>query len=86
MVRNSTKFVSYKDLKKLYGDLKAIYTAPTEAAGRDALEGFGKIWNDKYPMISQSWENHWDDLCEFFKYPPEIRRAIAETSFPIPQG
>jgi transposase-like protein len=80
MVRNSTKFVSYKDLKKLCADLKVIYTAPTEAAGRNALEGFGKIWNDKYPMISQSWENHWDDRSDFFKYPPEIRRAIYTTN------
>jgi transposase-like protein len=44
------------------------------------LEGFGKIWNGKYPMISQSWENHWDDLSEFFKYPPAIRRAIYTTN------
>ncbi|GHT61412.1 hypothetical protein FACS1894109_19940 [Spirochaetia bacterium] len=66
LVRNSTKFVSYKDLKKLCVGLKAIYTAATEAAGRDALEEFGKIWNAKYPMVYQSWDSHWDDrgLCE----------------------
>jgi transposase-like protein len=46
MVRNSARFVSYKDLKKLCADLKAIYTATTEEAGRDALEEFGKIWNE----------------------------------------
>jgi transposase-like protein len=80
MVRNSTKFVSYKDLKKVCADLKTIYTANTEEAGHDALEDFGKKWNDKYPMIYQSWQKHWEDLNEFFKYPPEIRRAIYTTN------
>jgi transposase-like protein len=80
MARNSTRFVSYKDLKKLCAGLKAIYAAATEEAGRDALEEFGKIWNGKYPMIYQSWDSHWSDLCEFFKYPSEIRRAIYTTN------
>jgi transposase-like protein len=80
MIRNSTKFVSYKDLKKVCADLKAVYSANTEAAGRGALEDFGKIWNEKYPMIYKSWKHHWDDLSEFFKYPPEIRRAIYTTN------
>jgi len=55
MVRNSTKFVSYKDLKKLYADLKVVYSANSEKEGLSALEDFGKKWNDKYPMIYQSW-------------------------------
>jgi transposase-like protein len=80
MVRNSTKFVSYKDLKKACADLKAIYSANTEESGRDALEEFGKTWNGKYPMIYKSWDQRWDDLNEFFKYPPEIRRAIYTTN------
>ena len=41
-VRNSTKFVSYKDLKVICADLKAIYTAPSEKACREALEDYGK--------------------------------------------
>jgi len=80
MVRNSTKFVSYKDLKKLCADLKAVYSASSEEAGLSALEDFGKKWNDKYPMIYQSWQRHWVDLCEFFKYPMEIRKAIYTTN------
>ncbi len=44
------------------------------------MEDFGKKWNDKYPMIYKSWEQHWGDLNEFFKYPPEIRRAIYTTN------
>ena len=80
MIRNSTKFVPYKDLKKVCADLKAVYSAGTEAAARDALEDFGKTWDGKYPMIYKSWESHWDDLSGFFKYPPEIRRAIYTTN------
>jgi transposase-like protein len=80
MIRNSTKFVSYKDLKKVCADLKAVYTASTEEIARNALEEFGKIWDKKYPMIYKSWEHHWGDLSEFFKYPPEIRRAIYTTN------
>src|SRR5215469_16135581 len=80
MIRNSTKFISYKDLKKVCADLKAVYSANTEAAARDALEDFGKKWDDKYPMIYKSWDSHWGDLCEFFKYPPEIRKAIYTTN------
>ena len=80
MIRNSTKFVSYKDLKKVCADLKAVYSANTEEAGREALEEFGKIWNVKYPMIYQSWERHWEDLSEFYKYPEEIRRVIYTTN------
>ena len=80
MVRNSTKFVSHKDLKKVCADLKTIYSAATEEAGLEALMKFGEKWDAKYPMISQSWQRHWDDLSEFFKYPPEIRRAIYTTN------
>jgi len=75
MVRNSTKFILYKDLKKVCADLKAVYSANTESAARDAFEDFSKKWDDKYPMIYKSWDQHWDDLSEFFKYQPEIRRT-----------
>ncbi len=80
MIRNSTKFVSYKDLKKVCADLKTIYSAATETAARDALEDFGKKWDKQYPLIYQSWDRHWADLCEFFKYPSEIRKAIYTTN------
>jgi len=80
MIRNSTKFVSWKDLKKVCSDLKAVYSAATEESGRSALEDFGKTWDGKYPMIYKSWDHHWENLSEFFKYPPEIRKAIYTTN------
>jgi transposase-like protein len=58
MIRNSTRFVSYKDLKKVCADLKAVYSANSEASGRQALEDFGNRWDEKYSLIYKSWEQH----------------------------
>ena len=80
MIRNSTKFVSYKDLKAVCRDLKEVYSAINAESGHEALEEFGKKWNDKYPMIQASWERNWNDLTEFFNYPKDIRRAIYTTN------
>ena len=80
MVRNSTKFVSYKDLKAICRDLKKIYGSANEEEALDQLEAFGEIWDSKYPMIRKSWENHWNDLKEFFSYPEEIRKLIYTTN------
>jgi len=71
---------SYKDLKAICSDLKAIYTAASDAAGRAALEDFGSKWNARYPMIYRSWSTRREDLNEFFNYPPEIRKAIYTTN------
>ena len=80
MVRNSTKYVSYKDLKAVCRDLKRIYGAPSEEEALLALDDFAKSWDPKYPMIRRSWESHWSDLNEFFRYPEEIRRVIYTTN------
>ena len=80
MIRNSTKFVSYKDLKAVCRDLKEIYSAINAESGHEALEEFGKKWNNKYPMIQASWERNWNDLTEFFNYPKDVRRTIYTTN------
>ena len=80
MIRNSTKFVSYKDLKAVCRDLKEIYSAVNAGSGHEALEEFGKKWNNKYPMIQASWERNWNNLTEFFNYPKDIRRTIYTTN------
>lgn len=80
MIRNSTKFVSYKDLKAVCKDLKQVYSAINAEQGHEALEEFGKKWNNKYPMIQASWERNWNDLTEFFNYPNDIRKAIYTTN------
>jgi len=80
MIRNSARFVSYKDLKAVCIDLKKVYSACSEKVGREELESFGDKWNGKYPTIYKSWDSHWSDLCEFFKYGSDIRKAIYTTN------
>lgn len=80
MIRNSTRFVSYKDLKAVCKDLKEIYGASNEEAAIEALEAFGDKWDSKYPMIKKSWESKWNDLCAIFEYPEEIRKVIYTTN------
>ena len=80
MIRNSTKFVSYKDLKTVCRDLKDVYSAINAETGHEALEKKKKKWNDKYPMILASWERNWNNLTEFFNYPKDIRKAIYTTN------
>ena len=76
LIRNSTKFVSYKDLKALMADLKRVYTATTEEIALLELEAFAEKWDAKYPNISKSWRENWATLATYFKYPDEIRKII----------
>jgi transposase-like protein len=80
MVRNSMKYVSWKDRKLLAADLRKIYSAPTVDDAETALACFGDKWDDKYPSISKSWLNHWGNITPFFDYPADIRRAIYTTN------
>ena len=79
-IRNSTRYVSYKDLKALVADLKAVYAAVDENTALDALETFAERWDKKYPKISSSWRDNWPNLSTYFKYPQEIRRLIYTTN------
>jgi putative transposase len=79
-IRNSTRYVSYKDLKKVTADLKPIYKATTEDAALLELDRFEEIWGSKYPLIIRSWRNNWEEISTFFKYPPEIRKLIYTTN------
>ena len=79
-LRNSTKYVSYKDLKALMADLKEVYAAVDENAALDALDRFADHWDNKYPKISQSWRDNWPNLSTYFKFPKEIRRLIYTTN------
>ncbi|EAA9526186.1 IS256 family transposase [Salmonella enterica] len=80
MVRNSLKYVSWKDYKAVTSGLKAVYQAPTEEAALMALDAFAGKWDDKYPQISKSWHAHWENLNTFFGYLPDIRKAIYTTN------
>lgn len=79
-IRNSTRYVSYKDLKALMADLKAVYAAVDEPSALEALGIFAQRWDKKYPKISDSWKDNWPNLSTYFKFPQEVRRLIYTTN------
>ena len=80
MVRNSTKYVSYKDLKAVTADLKKIYSAINETEGVRELQNFSKKWDEKYPIISDAWQRHWSGIAPLFSFHDGIRKAIYTTN------
>ena len=79
-IRNSMKFVPYKDRKELANDLKCVYTAPNEELGYQELIRLDEKWSKKYPTAIKSWVNNWDKLNTFFKFPPELRKIMYTTN------
>lgn len=79
-IRNTTRFVSYKDLKPLMADLKRVYTAPAEETALYELDAFDEKWSAKYPKIAISWRTNWAHLSTYFKYPQEVRTLIYTTN------
>jgi putative transposase len=79
-VRNSLKYVPWKERKAVAADLRAIYAAATLPEAEQALERFAERWDTTYPTISPSWLTDWDRLTVLFDYPPEIRRVIYTTN------
>ena len=79
-IRSSTKYVSYKDIKALMADLKAVSGGVDEQAALFALDEFAVKWDSKYPKISKSWRENWPELAAYFKYPQEIRTIIYTTN------
>lgn len=80
MVRNSLRFVSWKNKRAVASDIRKIYKSPTEKAARGKLDEFEKKWGEKYPQIHKSWNNHWDNLITIYDYPDEIRKVIYTTN------
>ena len=80
MVRNSVKYVPWKDYKPVTTDLKRIYQSVTEEEALQALEDFADRWDEKYPQISRTWRAHWQNLNTLFNYPEDIRKAIYTTN------
>ena len=79
-IRNSVKFVPYKDRKAVCADLKKIYGAVNLEDAEYAKEEFREQWDKKYPAILRSWDDNWADLTTFFEYPQEIRHLIYTTN------
>lgn len=79
-IRNTTKFVSYKDIKELMVDLKRVYTAATEEIALNELELFNDKWGKKYPKIYKSWSDNWATLSTYFKHPVSVRKLVYTTN------
>lgn len=79
-IRNSLKYVSYKQRKEIATDLKTIYGADTLAEAEDNLLAFAEKWDGEHPQISKSWQENWGRLTTFFDYPKDIRRVIYTTN------
>jgi putative transposase len=80
MVRNSLRYVSYKDRKELAADLKSIYTSVNAEEAELNLEIMAEKWDKIYPVVSKSWKSRWANVIPFFEYPPEIRKVIYTTN------
>jgi len=80
MVRNSLRFVSWKQRKEVATDLKIIYQAATVDQAEANLTAFAKKWDASHPTIAKSWRSNWERIIPMFSYPPEIRKAIYTTN------
>ena len=79
-IRNSARYVVWKDKKAFTADMKLIYNAPNKEMAEQELNRFAEKWNDKYPYAVQSWQRNWDELTVFFDFPLEIRKIIYTTN------
>ena len=79
-IRNSTRYVVWKDRKQFLVDLKSVYGAINREMAYDALEEFARKWGSKYGYAIKSWQNNWGELTAYFDYSEEIRRIIYTTN------
>lgn len=79
-IRNSCKFVVYKDRLEFCQDLKKVYTATNERVALDEFEEFKLKWKGKYKYAITSWEDNWENLSNYFEYPLELRKIIYTTN------
>lgn len=80
MIRNSVRFLSFKDRTAVTASLKPIYTAANEEQALAALDAFAGEWDARYPIISRSWKARWTEVALFVSYPEEICKAIYTTN------
>lgn len=79
-IRNSGRYVSWKDKKAFTADMKNIYRAPNQQSAKAALEDFAKRWESKYGYAVKSWRDNWEELTVFLEFPVEIRHIIYTTN------
>jgi putative transposase len=80
LLRNSLKYVSWKERKEVAADLREVYAATTVELAESALSRVEEKWNSAYPLVARPWRNNWERVIPFFQYPPEIRKVIYTTN------
>jgi putative transposase len=80
MIRNSLRYVSFKDRRAVVKDLKPIYTAANRIEAEAALTAFEAKWGRRYAMIASSWRNNWERVVPFLDFPPQVRRVLYTTN------
>ncbi len=80
LIRNSVRFVSYKDRRDVVRDLKPIYNAACREDAEKALEDFEEKWDTRYSMIGAAWRANWERIVPFLDFPPDVRRIIYTTN------
>lgn len=80
LIRNSCKYLSYKDRKEFCKDLRTVYTASTGDKALEALDKCKDKWGDKYPYAFKPWEDNWNEVCNMFNYVPELRKIMYTTN------
>jgi putative transposase len=80
LVRSSLRFVPYRDKRAVAADLKKIYTATDQDAAADQLTAFAERWDARFPTISRSWLEHWEQITPFLAFPPDVRRVVYTTN------
>jgi transposase-like protein len=79
-IRNSLRYVTWKDRRAFVADLKTVYQAANREQAEANLVRLGEVWGKQYAIVVKSWENNWEDLATMFDYPEEIRRIIYTTN------
>ncbi len=79
-IRNSLRYIGYKNKKEFVTDLKRVYKATNKESAESEIDILESKWNDKYPIVIKSWRNNWERLSQYFKYPEEIRKIIYTTN------
>ena len=80
VVRNTLKYVNYKDMKSFASDLKTIYHAPDEKTAYENMHKVTEKWNSKYPNSMKRWEDNWDAIMPIFKFSQDVRKVIYTTN------
>jgi len=79
-IRNSLKYIASKDQKEFMRDLKKVYRAINKQVAEDELDKLSDKWQERYPVVIQSWQNNWEHLSQYVKYTAPIRKIIYTTN------